>query len=104
MPNDRYGLPLSTDATTAAGAYVEGIDRLLSGWSGAEQCFDRALAEDPDLALAHAAQARWHQIYGRMEDAKRATARARSSALEATRRERGHVEAIALLIEGAPAR
>ena len=63
MHQDRYGLPLSTGSSDAAEAYRDGIDRMLSAWTGAAEAFERAIAADPDFALAHIARARIHTFY-----------------------------------------
>ena len=55
---DRYGLTLSTNSSEAAAAYREGVDLLLSAWTSSAEAFDRAIAADPDFALAHIARAR----------------------------------------------
>ena len=57
MLADRYDLPLSTASAAARDAYVEGCDLALTVYPGAVEAFDRALAADPGLALAHAAKA-----------------------------------------------
>ena len=62
MNRDSHDLPLTTGSDRAAASYRDGVDRLLSAWHGADQAFDRAIREDPDLALAHIARARVHQL------------------------------------------
>ena len=54
MPTDRYGLPLTVASEAAAAAYRDGIDLLLAAWPGAADHLDRAIAADPEFALAHA--------------------------------------------------
>src|SRR5712691_12899676 len=93
---DRYGLPLSTDSSVAAEAYRDGIDLMLSAWPGAAEAFARAIAADPDLALAHIALARIHTFHQQGEAARQQAATARElAARHATQRERSHVEALA---------
>ena len=100
MPlKDRFGLPV-TCAAAAVEDYVAGVDLLLSAWPGAEVLLDRAIAADPDFALAHIARGRLMQLQARMPEAKAAAARARSLADRVTARERAHIEAIALSIGG----
>ena len=41
---DRYGLSLSTASAEAASAYCNGIDLMLSAWTGASESFERAIA------------------------------------------------------------
>src|SRR5262249_47511882 len=99
--HDRYGLSLSTSSSEAASAYREGIDLMLSAWTGAAEAFERASVLDPDFALAHIARARIHAFYqqGDVARAKAATAR-EIVARHGTPRERSHVETLAFAIEG----
>lgn len=102
---DRYGLPLSTASETAAAAYREGVDCMLSAWPGATDAFDAAIAADPEFALAYIARARMHFIYAdaRAAQAKAVTAR-ELVARNGTAREKSHVETLALGMEGQSAR
>jgi len=98
---DPYGLPLSTMSSSAASAYRDGVDRMLSAWPGAAEAFDRAILEDPDFALAHIARARVHSFYQQGEAARKEAAVARELvARRGTEREKGHVETLALAVEG----
>jgi tetratricopeptide (TPR) repeat protein len=98
---DRYGLSLSTASSEAAKTYRDGIDLLLSAWPGAAEAFERAIAADPDFALAHVARARVHSFYQQGDAARKAAALARELvARRGTERERGHVETLALAVEG----
>ena len=98
---DRYGLPLSTSSHEAASAYREGVDLMLAGWTGTAEALERAIATDPEFALAHVARARVHAFYqqGDLARAKAAVAR-ELVARRGTERERSHVETLALAIEG----
>jgi hypothetical protein len=100
MGRDRYGLALSTASAAAVAAYVDGVDRLLAAHDGAEAAFDRAVAADPGFALAHIGRARSRQLAGRGTDAQAAAAQARALADSLDRRERRHVEALALAVGG----
>ena len=100
---DRYGLPLSTTSDVAASAYRDGMDLMLSAWPGAAEAFEQAMAADPDFALAHIARARLCQVQARLPEAKDAAANARKLSERATAREQGHIETIALAIDGAGA-
>ena len=100
MLQDRCGLPVSTTSAAAVDAYVEGVDRVLSANAGAEQSFERALALDPGLALAHIGLARSLQLQARMADAQAAATRARALGDGLTRLERDHVEALGLAVDG----
>ena len=98
---DRFELPVTCATAAAVEDYGAGVDLLLSAWPGAEARLDRALAADPDFALAHIARARLLQLRLKMPDAKKAAARAQSLANRLTARERRHIEVIVLSINGA---
>src|SRR6185295_9684279 len=100
MALDRYGLVVSTASAAARDAYVEGVDCFLSANAGAEAAFDRAIAADPGFALAHIGRARSLQLQARVTDGREAAARARALVAGSTARERGHVEALAIAVEG----
>ncbi|MBR0848007.1 tetratricopeptide repeat protein [Bradyrhizobium diazoefficiens] len=98
---DRGGLPLSTTSPDAASAYREGVDLMLAGWTGTAETLERAIAADPDFALAHIARARLHSFYQQGDLARRKAAVARELvARRGTERERSQVETLALAIEG----
>jgi len=102
MPlKDRFDLPVTCNSAAAVEDYVTAVDLLLSAWPGAEERLDRALAADPDFALAHIARARLLQLQARIPEAKSASARAQSLANRVTPRERRHIQAITLSINGA---
>ena len=100
-PKDRFDLPVTCTSAAAVENYVAAVDLLLSAWPGAETLLERALAADPDFALAHIARGRMLQLQTRMPEARAAAARARALADRLTTRERQHIEAVALSIEGA---
>jgi Tfp pilus assembly protein PilF len=100
VPSDRFGLLVTTSSDQALALYVEAVDRLLSANAGAEAQLSEAIALDPSFALAHVALARNAQLYGRMDEAKSAAARATAAVAGASERERRHVEAVALSING----
>jgi tetratricopeptide (TPR) repeat protein len=102
MPlKDRFDLPLTCAAAAAVEDYVAAVDLLLSADIGAEELLDRATAADPDFALAHIARARLLQLRACIPEAKEAAARAHSLCDRVTPRERHHIQAIALAINGA---
>lgn len=103
MLQDRFGLPISIQSASARDAYVQAVDLMLSANAGAEPLLRQAIDEEPGFALAHAALARLCQMNARGGEAMTAASAARELAAEASGRERGHVEAVALLIEGKPA-
>ena len=97
---DRHGLPRSTSSPAACAAYERGVDLLLAAQDGAEAAFTEALAADPAFALAAIGRARILAICGRAAEAREAAALARKLVTDASPRERQHVEAIALGVEG----
>jgi tetratricopeptide (TPR) repeat protein len=102
MLEDRYGLSLSTSSAAARDAYVAAVDCILAATVGAEEHLGRAIEAEPDFALAHAGLARAHFILAKVPEARAAAARARELSVRATPREQGHVNALALAIEGKP--
>jgi tetratricopeptide (TPR) repeat protein len=102
MLADRYGLPVSTSSPAARDAYVAGADCLLAAVAGWREHLGRAIEADPGFALAHVAFARGCFLDADVKPAREAAARARGLAEGATPRERSHVNAIALPIEGKP--
>jgi pentatricopeptide repeat protein len=100
MFEDRGGLRLSTTSERAAEQYRLGVDAFLSASAGVEEAFESALAADPDFALGHAARARGLQARGVVPAAKEAIGRARALAAGVTPRERRHIEALSLAIDG----
>jgi len=102
--DDRYGLALSTSSAQAAAAYIDGVDRMLAAWPGAEDALDAAISADPDFALASIARARVHFVNAQVKPAQALAAQARELvARNGTERERSHVETLALAMEGKPA-
>jgi Tfp pilus assembly protein PilF len=80
--------------------YVEAVDRILAANAGADPLLAEAIALDPDFALAHAALGYNAQLHGRMNEARRAATRASANVAVASERERRHIEAVALAING----
>lgn len=97
---DRYGLAITTTSPKAAEHYVEGVDLLLEQCYGPEQQFQQAIEADEGFALAHAALSMMQMFRGAAADAKASVARAQQLAGSASRRERQHVEAMSLFING----
>ena len=100
MRHDAYSLPVSTEAPAALEAYDRAVQGLLS-WDGRALDLFRAVgAQDPALALGHAGAAICLFLEERFTEAQEAARLARGAAGSQTERERRHVEAIALLVEG----
>jgi tetratricopeptide (TPR) repeat protein len=97
---DRFGLPVTAASPRAVEDYTAAVDLILSANAGAEALLDRALAADPDFALAHIACARLLQVQTRGSEARAAAAKARALADRLTPRERGHIETVALAVDG----
>lgn len=102
MLADRYGLPVSSTSELARDAYVAGVDCILSATAGWREQLGRALEADPAFALARIGFARGCFIEADIKPAREAAAQARELAKDATPRERSHVNAVALPIEGKP--
>lgn len=100
MAQDRYGLSLSTRSASACEAYCAAVDVILAGTVGEEALLERAIADDPSFALAHAALARARFLRARLPAARESMALARQHAEQASERERSHVVALSMPIEG----
>src|SRR3989454_925631 len=97
---DAYGLPVTTGSGDALEAYDHAVEGLL-GWDA--QALDRfrtAATTDPGLALAHAGAAVCLFLDERFVEAREAAKIARAVVGAQTERERSHVEALILLVEG----
>jgi len=97
--NDRFDLPISTNAR-ALDAYIEAVDNLLRAGPDLVAGFSNALVIDPAFALAEIGRARALAIYGDGAAAKASAARARGLAQTLSARERQHVNALALAVDG----
>ena len=91
MLTDHHGLPLTTTSQAARDAYNQGCDLMLGAYPGAAEAFQQALAADPDLALAHVATARLHQMRGDMPAARAALSEATARAPGLSARESSHI-------------
>ncbi len=100
MLRDAYALPVTTASPPALEAYDRAVHGLL-GWDAeALTLFRAAAAADPGLALAHAGAGVCLFLEERFEEARAALEAARTAVDGQTPRERGHVEAVALLVAG----
>ena len=97
---DRYDLPVSTASAAARDAYVEGCELALTLYPGALECFDRALASDPGLALAHAGKAQLFMREGKAAAARAAIAAAKDASAGVSAREAGHIRFFDLAFSG----
>lgn len=100
---DRYALAVTAASPHALEAYDQAVHGLL-GWDGQALALFRAAVEaDPALSLAHAGAGVCLFLEERFDEARAAVETARAAAAGQTARERGHVEALALLVTGKPA-
>ncbi|MEZ4523528.1 MAG: tetratricopeptide repeat protein [Thermomicrobiales bacterium] len=97
---DRFGLPITTTSQKAVDLYVEGLDRILSGNTGAEASLRAAIDEDEGFAMAYAALSGLDMRQRRFQDARSNAERARELTSGLTRRERSHVETTTEMILG----
>jgi tetratricopeptide (TPR) repeat protein len=101
--NDRYDLPVTAASPGTLEAYDRAVHGLL-GWDAQALALFRAATDaDPGLALAHAGAGVCLFVEERFDEARAAAEAARAALGGATARERGHVEALALLLTGKPA-
>ena len=100
MLEDRYGNQLTTNSAAARDAYVDAVDRLLSGGDEIDTGFQRAVAADEGFALGHIALARAKQVLGRGHEAKAPLAKAREFAGGTTERERSHIAIFDKILTG----
>lgn len=100
MLADRYDLALSTTSPTARDAYVEACDLLLTLYPGATEAFDRAIAADPNFALAHAGKAQVLMREGNAAEALPSLAAAKEHAAGLPAREASHIAFFDLLFAG----
>jgi tetratricopeptide (TPR) repeat protein len=97
-------MPLSAATPKGRDAYLQGVELLLAAKPLPEKSFQRAVAEDPQFALAHAGEARALFLIAKVPEAKAAALMARELAKNLPERERNNVEVTILPIEGAPAK
>jgi tetratricopeptide (TPR) repeat protein len=100
MLTDRYDLPVSTASAAARDVYVEGFELALTLYPGALECFERALAHDPALALAHAGRAQVFMREGNAAAARAALTAAKDVGAGVTAREAGHIRFFELAYSG----
>ena len=97
---DRFDLPVTSASAEAVAEYIAAADLLLSANIGADTRLERAVAADPDFALAQIARARLLQLQARMPEARALAERAERLAQHSSARERRHVATIACAIRG----
>jgi tetratricopeptide (TPR) repeat protein len=102
MPEDRFGLELTTHSTEAAQHYVEGLDKLAAFNLGPDIEFDAAIAADPQFALPHVALANYRLYLGDAVAAKAGAVRALELAAAATPREQRQAQIVHHMIHQEP--
>ena len=102
MPQDRFGLELTTHSTEAAEHYVEGLDKLAAFNLGPDLAFDAAIAADPQFALPHVALANYRLYLGDAAAAKAGAEQALELAGAATPREQRQVQIVHHMIYQEP--
>ena len=102
MLTDRYGLPITTSSQEARAAYIAGADGVLMAGPTDKADLRRAIAADPEFALARIALARASFIVADIATVREEVAKARALAPKLTPREQGHINALALAMEGKP--
>jgi tetratricopeptide (TPR) repeat protein len=100
MLTDQYGLLLSTTSSAARDAYLEGCEAKLTMYPGAIEAFDRAIAADPDFALAHAARAHALLERGGAPAARASMTTANSLTADLSAWEASHIAFFDLLVAG----
>jgi tetratricopeptide (TPR) repeat protein len=88
---DRFGLPLSTSSAAARDAYVDATEQALTFYPGALAGYDRAIAADPNFALAHAGKAQVLMREGNAAGARAALVTAKDLAAGLTEREASQI-------------
>ena len=99
LPNDAWGLPLTT-SNEAADAYRQGVDRMLSYTLGVEEALGRAIELDPGFALAHAQLGLFYLFRGQGKRAAELANQAHELADGATPREQRHVAILGATARG----
>ena len=101
MPNDRYGLPVTTASPQALEAYDRGVEAALGWKANALDLFHEATRLDPSLAVAHAGAAACLFLEERFAETRAASEAARAAATAgASPREKSYVNAVTLWTAG----
>ena len=100
MPNDAYGLPVSTGDPEALTLYDRAVRALQAWQADALPLFRAAVERDPGLALAHAGAAVCLFLEERFPETKAATEAARAAVAGQSERERSHVAALTAWTSG----
>lgn len=97
---DRFGFTITTASAAAAEKYQQGVDLYMSGNAGSEAALRAAMEDDPQFALAPAALIALLRDTGRHDEAKTVGEAARTLAAGVSKREKQHVEILAVMADG----
>ena len=101
MPDDRYGLAVTTTSPPALGVYDRGVEAALGWKANALDLFREATRLDPSLGVAHAGAAACLFLEERFGEARAAGEAAQAAATPGvSARERGYVNAVTLWTAG----
>ena len=100
MLKDAYGLPVSTSSRAAVDAYDLGVRALLGFGADTIQSFRAAVAADPEFVLARAGLAVSLYLMEKIPEGRAEMERAVAGAASLPPREKRHVEALALWVNG----
>ena len=100
MPNDAYGLPVTSADAEALTLYDRGVRALMAWQADALDLFRVATERDPGLALAHAGAAVCLFLEERFPETKATTEAARAAVANQSERERSHVAALTAWTSG----
>lgn len=99
LPNDTWGLPLTT-SDEAAEAYRLGVDRMLSYSLGVDDALEQAIELDPNFALAHSQLGLFHLFRGNGKRAAELANQAHDLAENASPREQRHAAILGAAARG----
>src|SRR3989449_5762997 len=100
MPDDAYGLPVSTADPEALALYDRAVRALQAWQADALPLFRAAVERDPGLAVAHTGMAICLFLEERFPETKAATEAARTAVAGQSERERSHVAALTAWTSG----
>lgn len=100
MPNDRYGLPMSTSSGTALAHFETGLDLALAQSFGAEEEFAHAVEADEGFAIARAALASLQFLRVAVPEARESAETAVKQSSGISQRERQYIDVVSKFVNG----
>lgn len=97
---DRFDYIITTSSQVARQHYIDAVDLVLAGQAGIVSAFENAVESDSYFALGFAGLARGNQVSGNLSEAKSAMEKARKLTKGIDARERSHINALGLLVDG----